>query len=153
MKIIDVLNKKGRGVHKVPADETFRVVIDKLVHHGVGSLVVTAPDNTPVGLITERSVIETLARTGRGTIDATARAMMLFPLPSCRPDDNVRNAMSLMTSQRTRHLIVVDSDETIGIVSLGDLVKYKLQDTELENLVLRDMVGVSQLLSGPDRRG
>ncbi|MGC8536354.1 MAG: CBS domain-containing protein [Rhizomicrobium sp.] len=153
MKIIDVLNKKERAVRKVPAYETLRVVIDQPVHHRVGSLVVTAPDNTPIGLITERSVIETLARTGRGTIDGTARAMMPFPLPSCRPDDNVRNAMSLMTSQRTRHLIVVDSGETIGIVSLGDLVKCKLQDPELENLVLREMVGVSELLSGPDRRG
>lgn len=152
MKIIDVLNKKGHGIHKVLADETLRVVIDQLLHHGVGSIVVTAPDNTPIGLITERSIIEILVHNNWDTIDTCARAMMMSPAPLCGPDDNVRDAMLLMTSRRTRHLIVVDSSRAIGIVSLGDLVKYKLQDTELENLVLRDMVGVNQSLLNTNRR-
>lgn len=151
MKVIDVLNKKGHEFRSVGTDETLRDILSQLVRHNIGSLVVVSATNVPIGLVTERSVIETLAREGEQAIRAIARSVMLSPPLSCHPQDSVRNAMTSMTLRRTRHLLVADGDAFLGIVSLGDLVKYKLQDAELENLVLRDMAAIRQFQ--PDRDG
>lgn len=147
MKIIDVLNKKGHEYYKVPSHEHFSRILELLVKYRVGSLVVTDAHGAAIGLVTERSVIEALTAMGGRAFDATANAIMLSPIPSCRPGDDVRQVMSTMTTHRTRHLIVSDETGTHGIVSLGDLVKYRLQDTELENLVLRDMAGAKRIVS------
>jgi CBS domain-containing protein len=72
---------------------------------------------------------------------------MRSPAPSCRPDQTIREGLEMMTTLRTRHLVVADGAEILGVVSIGDLVKYRLQDAELENLVLRDMAGARSLLS------
>lgn len=150
MKIIDVLNKKGHEYYKVPSHEHFERLLELLSAYRVGSLVVTDAHNTAIGLVTERSVIEALAERGPRAFEATADTVMLSPVPSCRPDDDVRQVMSTMTAQRTRHLIVSDNAGIYGIVSLGDLVKYRLQDTELENLVLRDMAGAKRIVADHD---
>jgi predicted transcriptional regulator len=64
---------------------------------------------------------------------------METPLPTCAPDDKVRQIMQIMTEKRARHLVVRADDETLGLISIGDVVKYHIRDTELENKVLRDM--------------
>jgi CBS domain-containing protein len=105
----------------------------------MGSLVVEDFFGAAIGLVTERSITEALDRIGPRAVDLTASDLMRAPIPTCRPDSTVRAAMAQMTSLRTRHLVVTDNVTTYGIVSLGDLVKWRLQDAELENSVLRDM--------------
>ncbi len=139
MKIIDVLNKKGHGYHTVQSQETLDEVLRRFIKYGIGSLVVNDDNNNPIGVLTERSVIGTFARMGEHAIKAMAGNIMLSPAPSCRPNCSIREAMSMMTMARTRHLIVSDAVGAYGIVSLGDLVSCKLEDTELENLVLKDL--------------
>ncbi|MBU6296722.1 MAG: CBS domain-containing protein [Alphaproteobacteria bacterium] len=147
MKIIDVLDKKGRTYHTIPAHESFSQILKLLVTHGVGSLVVTDSNGATIGIVSERTLIEALSRMGARAFDKTAKSVMRSPVPSCRPDHTIRQGLSTMTTLRTRHLVVCDSAETYGVVSIGDLVKYRLQDTELENLVLRDMAGARHLAS------
>jgi len=148
MKIVDVLNNKGRAFHRIAATETFDQILKSLMTHGVGSLVVTGSAGVVVGLVSERSVIEALSRAGVQAFDAHASSVMRSPAPSCRPDQTIREGLSMMTTLRTRHLVVADGAEILGVVSIGDLVKFRLQDAELENLVLRDMAGARSLLSG-----
>lgn len=150
MKIIDVLNKKGHEYYKVPSHERFGRILELLVGYRVGSLVVAGARDSAIGLVTERSIIEALARMGGRAFGMKASDVMLSPAPSCRPGDDVRQAMSMMTALRTRHLIVADDEGTHGIISLGDLVKYRLEDTELENLVLRDMAGAKRIVTDYD---
>jgi CBS domain-containing protein len=147
MRISDVLNKKSRNIHRVRSEAKLRTFIRAFVDHNVGSLVVNDFFGAAIGLVTERSIIEALDRLGARAVDLTARDLMRTPVPSCRPDSTVRAAMGLMTSLRTRHLVVTDSLGMHGIVSLGDLVKWRLQDAELENSVLRDMA-VARNLAG-----
>jgi CBS domain-containing protein len=140
MRISDVLNKKTRDIHRVRSEAKLRTFIRAFVDHNVGSLVVDDFFGAAIGLVTERSIIEALDRLGARAVDLTARDLMRTPVPTCRPDSTVRAAMGLMTSLHTRHLVVTDNlGMQHGIVSLGDLVKWRLQDAELENSVLRDM--------------
>ena len=145
MKIIDVLNKKGRTYHAISADERFGRILKALVTHGVGSLVATDSSGGAMGIVSERSLIEALSRLGARAFDETAGAAMRSPAPSCRPDHTIRQGLEMMTTLRTRHLVVSDGVEIHGVVSIGDLVKYRLEDTELENRVLRDMAGARHL--------
>ncbi|MDE2112650.1 MAG: CBS domain-containing protein [Alphaproteobacteria bacterium] len=150
MKIIDVLNKKGRKYHKIPPNEKFPRILELLVSHGVGSLVVTDVKGVAIGIVTERSVVEALVRWETAVFEEVAESIMFAPAPSCRPELDVRAAMHTMTSLRTRHLVVRDDMDTYGIVSLGDLVKFRLQESELENVVLRDMAGARRFLAERD---
>jgi len=149
MKIVDVLNKKGHDYCAVGANEMFDQVVRSLVSHGVGSLIVTDPEGAPIGIVSERSLVETFARLGRRAVEETARSVMRTPMPVCRPDLEIREAMAMMTALRTRHLVVADGTNICGVISLGDLVKHRLRDTELENLVLKEMAGAHRLFSDP----
>ncbi len=147
MKIIDVLNKKGRTFHTISTEERFGRILTSLVTHGVGSLVVMDSTGVTIGIVSERSLIEALSRVGARAFDETAKSVMRSPAPSCRPDQTIRQGLEMMTTLRTRHLVVSDGIEILGVVSIGDLVKYRLEDTELENRVLRDMAGARHLAS------
>lgn len=144
MKIVDVLNKKGRTYHKIAAGGTVGKAMELFVRYRIGSLVVVNADDIGVGLVTERSLIESLAKDGPRILWERAGTIMIAPVPACKLDHDVRAALAIMTELRTRYLVVLGEGKTHGIVSIGDLVKHKLADTELENLVLRDMVGARQ---------
>jgi CBS domain-containing protein len=93
----------------------------------------------PVGMISERDVVDAIARLGAGVLDAEVRQLMTSPFRSCRPDDRVETVLATMTMARIRHVPVIEADKLIGIVSIGDLVKHRLDEKELEANVLLDL--------------
>lgn len=147
MIVSDVLRAKGRHVVSAHADTSLAGLLKLMVDAGVGSVIVAGADSVLKGIVTERSIVEAVAKKGPAAFTQAARAFMQSPIPTCRPDDTVRHAMQSMTNARTRHLLVRAGGEALGIVSIGDLVKFRIRDAELENSVLRDIASARMLHS------
>jgi CBS domain-containing protein len=92
-----------------------------------------------LGIFTDRELVRAVARFGTAAIDLPVGRVMLTPAPTCSPDDTVGDVMRLMTDNRVRHVLVLSGGAIVGIVSIGDLVKIRLDDAEMENRVLREM--------------
>lgn len=139
MRVSDVLHAKGGPLVSAAVDTPLSRLLDVMVDAGIGSVVITAADATMMGIVTERSIVEAAARRGPDVFSMAAYSLMRSPIPFCRPDDSVRHAMQVMTNLRTRHLLVASRDDVFGLVSIGDLVRFRIRDAELENSVLRDI--------------
>ena len=138
MKVEGILEAKGRHVETTTPGAELQLVMHKLTTRGIGALVVT--NGTKVeGTISERDIVRGLARHGPRVLDLRVRDVMSRNGPTCSPDDSLQHVMAEMTRTRFRHLPVVDAaGELCGIVSIGDVVKHRLSEMELETRVLRD---------------
>jgi CBS domain-containing protein len=138
LRVENVLEKKGRRVETVRPDASLLLAIHKLTGHNIGALVVTADGLRVEGVLSERDVVRGLARRGAELLDATVSSVMSRGVPVCSPDDLLTTVMGQMTRTRNRHLPVVSEGGLCGIVSIGDVVKYRLEEVELEANILRD---------------
>lgn len=141
MKVNSVLISKGSDVHTVHPLETIQSVIKIFKEKGIGALVVS--DNYVRGIVSEREIILGLAEHGGDFLNKTvAEAMQKTAV--CSPDDELEMVMSRMTTRRVRHLAVFEDGLLCGIISIGDVVKKKLSDLEMETNVLRDAYRASR---------
>jgi CBS domain-containing protein len=138
MRIKDVLTAKGRGVATLWSNRTLRDVVTLFDERNIASVVVTDPQGEPMGLVTDRAVIRALARHGVGALDLPVTRAMAQPFPIVAPDETVSSALKTMTVDRVRHLVVMEEERMIGLVSIGDLVKIRLDDADLERRVLSE---------------
>lgn len=139
MKIQDVVAAKGTQVETVPPDMRLDKVLRLLDERNIAAAVVVDKARHPVGMIFDRLLIRLLSRRGADVLKLTVGEVMLTPAPSCSPDMRVQTAMRIMTDERVRHLVVMSDDGISGIVSIGDLVKSRLTDADLEARVLREL--------------
>ena len=138
MKICAILEAKGTSVATARPDITVASAIRALQEKGIGSLIVTKTGNTVDGLVSERDIVRGLATHGPELLDLPVSEVMTRPVVTCGPDDTVHTAMNEMTRRRVRHLPVVDAGRLCGIISIGDVVKHRLDELEMETNVLRD---------------
>lgn len=138
MKIKHVIDGKGSRVLSVWTSRRLRDVITLLDTENIASLVVTESDGRAVGIISDRDIIHALARRGTEALDDPVRFAMRSPPPMCSSDDTVSTVMRAMSDRRFRHAIVMDGARMAGLVSIGDLVKVRLDDAEIEGRVLRE---------------
>lgn len=139
VKIKDVLAYKGSDIKTISPAARLDLIAELLARLGIASLVVIDSDRRPLGIVTERHALWTIARRGKEAFDLTAADVMESPVPVCSPSDGLRHVMDVMTRRRLRHLLVQENGAVHGIVSIGDLVQAHLRDAEMENRVLRDM--------------
>jgi CBS domain-containing protein len=139
MFISDVLRAKGTHVEKVRPDDRVETAVRKLSEHRIGALVVEDRWMKPVGIFSERDFINATAWRGSAVLDADVETLMSSPIITCRSTDRIDAVLATMTTARIRHLPVVDNNELKGIVSIGDLVKRRLDEKELEASVLLDL--------------
>ena len=139
MLISDVLHEKGREVIEVRATDSVRDAVQKLAAHRIGAVVVENPWMKPVGIFSERDFVNEIARSGEAVLERPVSELMSAPIISCRSSDRIDAALAVMTLGRIRHLPVVDDGVLKGIVSIGDLVKHRLNEKELEANVLREI--------------
>lgn len=139
MLISDVLNKKGRTV--VTAMEAERVgdVVRRLAENRIGAVVVQDQWMHPVGVFSERDFINAIPKHGAAALDLRVRDLMSAPIISCHPSDRVDAVLMTMTLHKIRHVPVIVESALDGIVSIGDLVKHRLDEKELEANVLLDI--------------
>ena len=138
MKVESILKSKGRDVQIVGSEESLVLAVHLLSSRSIGALVVSGDGRAVDGLLSEREVVRGLAKHGAALLDLRVRDVMLRDLPVCSPQDTIRHAMAEMTRSRNRHLPVVDGGALAGLISIGDVVKHRLEELELEASVLRD---------------
>ena len=139
MLISDVLRTKGHHVETIHPADSVELAVRKLAEHRIGALVVEDRWMKPVGIFSERDFVNAVAKYGADALTLTVEKLMSTPIVTCRSDDRVETAMAAMTMAKIRHLPVVDNGQLVGIVSIGDLVKYRLDEKALEANVLLDI--------------
>ena len=137
MKIAEVLRAKGRAVVTIQPEQSVGSAVRVMKQGGVGALVVTRDGSHLIGILSERDVVRALVD-DPAVLERRVADIMTANVVTCTPGDTVTHAMTLMTHGRHRHLPVVVDDRLDGIVSIGDLVKVRLEELELESRVLRD---------------
>jgi CBS domain-containing protein len=138
MKVEDILRKKGRHVETIRPDADVLLAVHKLTMQNIGALVVSRDGERVDGVLSERDVVRGLTRHGAPLLGTSVSTVMSRGVPVCSPGDTLALVMSQMTRTRNRHLPVVDHGKLCGIVSIGDVVKNRLEEVELETNVLRD---------------
>lgn len=136
MKIEDLLRRKRPGVITVKPRATIKNAADKLRMENIAALVVVEGEAI-LGIVSEREIVRALSRHGDEIGSMYVKDIMI-PSIACSPLDGLQHAMSIMTQRRMRHVIVLQDKRLAGIISIGDVVKHRLSDLELETGVLRD---------------
>ena len=140
MKIRDLLATKGDAVESIALDGTVADVVARLTRLGIGALIVSGSTGTVDGIISERDVVRVLAVHGHDALSRRVGDEMSSPVTTCSPDDDVTSLMSLMTERRIRHLPVVEAGRLVGIVSIGDVVKSRVDQLERDRKELLEYV-------------
>jgi CBS domain-containing protein len=138
MSIQSILDHKGSKVVTIAPDTRVGAAALRLRLEHIGAIVITGEDHHIEGILSERDIVEGLTEHGAAVIDLPVSALMSHNVRTCRPDADIRDVMRLMTMHRIRHVPVVENGALRGIVSIGDVVKSRLEDMELETNVLRD---------------
>ena len=138
MLISDVLGVKGDHVVTIRPDQTVKEAVERLAEHRIGAVVVTDFEK-PVGIFSERDLVNRLAKSGIRAYDFEVRELMSAPLITGHPDNTIEHALTLMVHRRIRHLPILGATRMQGLVSIGDLIKYRLDQKELEASVLLDI--------------
>jgi CBS domain-containing protein len=139
MPVADVLHHKGRHVSTVRTVESVEAAIRKLYDERIGALVVLDRWGKLAGMFSERDVLHSLARHGAETLSYEVHELMTPDVTTCAPSDRIDDVMKLMTAHRVRHLPVMEKGELVGLVSIGDLVKHRLDEKAQEAAVLQDI--------------
>ncbi|MBN2973159.1 CBS domain-containing protein [Roseomonas aeriglobus] len=140
MTIAVILGGKGHDVATIDADASVGDAVRLLADKRIGAVPVME-GGTVAGVFSERDVIRYLANDGADVLDRPVRAVMTTPVETIAPGEPVLGALSVMTHRRIRHLPVVDGDALVGIVSIGDLVKHRIDRIEAEAAAMRDYIG------------
>ncbi len=143
MKVIDVLKEKGARVMTVRPDDPVRELVRQLRAERVGAFVVSEDGRHIAGIVSERDVVGCLDQHGRNAPDVKVREIMSKRVITCAPSDSLTAIARKMTENRIRHLPVVEGGLLAGMVSIGDVVKLRLAEMELEASVLRDLAVAS----------
>jgi CBS domain-containing protein len=139
MKVAEILRQKGQDVISVRPTETIDTLSHRLRMARIGAMVVTGEGGALIGIISERDVVHGIAEHGASCLELTVADLMTRRVITCSPEDSVTRISRLMTDNRIRHLPVVSGAGLVGVVSVGDVVKNRLEEMSLEANVLRDM--------------
>ena len=132
MQISTILARKGTEVHTVDSGASLAEAVDLLAEHGIGALVVTGPDRPVAGIISERDIVRELARSGSAAVERTVADVMTRQVHTCEPTATIDELSRTMTEQRIRHVPILDGGRLAGIVSIGDVVKSRLVQLEVQ---------------------
>jgi len=140
MRVRDVLTAKGSSaVFTISPDATVDELLDALAEHNVGALVVSADGRSMSGIVSERDIVRKLRGVDRPR-GATVAQIMTTDVRVCSPDDSFGSLMSAMTELRVRHIPVLEDDEVVGVLSIGDAVKFRMEQLEFERDQLSNYV-------------
>ncbi|HYG86061.1 MAG TPA: CBS domain-containing protein [Azospirillum sp.] len=140
MHVAAILKRKGSNIVTVRPDETISGVTRTLAKHRIGAVLVLDGGGHAVGILSERDIVRGVASEGRGVLDKPISSLMTHELVTCNVTDTTAHVMALMTERRIRHVPAMDGDRLAGMISIGDVVKARLDDAELEVESLRGYV-------------
>ena len=140
MNVETILRTKGQAVATIRPDETVGAAVEALITQNIGALVISEDGERVDGIISERDIVHALARHGTGLLAVRVAEVMTRPVVTCDPTKSVDELMAEMTNRRIRHFPVVRDGRLCGIVSIGDVVKNRLDEIEYEAHSLRSFI-------------
>jgi CBS domain-containing protein len=140
MNVDSILKVKGREVVMIAPDAVVAEAVQLLRRMNIGALVVSADTKRLDGILSERDVVHAIADRGTAALDLSVADLMMRPAVTCVPADTIADLMAEMTRNRIRHLPVVEQGQLIGLVSIGDVVKNRLEEMEFEATSLRQFI-------------
>jgi CBS domain-containing protein len=140
MTVKAILSRKGRDVVTIEPSATLEAAIATLAEHRIGALVVLGADRRVIGVLSERDVVRTFAELGADALTKRLAQVMTREVVTCVEGDTALAIMGLMTKSKFRHIPVVERDQLVGIVSIGDIVKHRLWVMEQESAALREYI-------------
>ena len=135
-----ILKGKGAAVVTAVPGETLHRIAQLIAEYRIGAVLILDKEGRPVGIVSERDIVNAMAASGAAALALTAADAMSRNLMTCKPSDTADEILTVMTHSRVRHLPVMEDGQMIGIVSIGDVVKRKLDDAAAEVGLLRDYV-------------
>jgi CBS domain-containing protein len=144
MSVREILRRKDGQVITISPDMDAGAAARMLIRHGIGGLPVVESNGTILGFLAERDLVRVLDAHPGSIRDLAVREVMTRPAPTCAVDEPLHDVMARMTRKRLRHLIVLDGRTIAGVISVGDLVKFRLEQLETETGVLRDIVAAQR---------
>ncbi len=140
MTVRAILAAKGAHTITIDPNSTVGAAVRLLAHHRIGALLVTGPDQRIVGIVSERDIVQAVATRGAAALELPLTDIMTRKVVTCAPSDTISSIMERMTEGKFRHVPVVEQGRLTGIVSIGDVVKHRLQEMENEQAALRDYI-------------
>ena len=140
MTVKAILHSKGADVVTIDPTATVGVAVKRLAERRIGALLVCGADDRVVGIVSERDIVWALADRGTAVLDDPVSRVMTRKVVSCSLSDHVAAIMEQMTSGKFRHVPVIEQNRLAGIISIGDVVKYRLGEMEVEQAAMRDYI-------------
>jgi CBS domain-containing protein len=143
MTVKAILSRKGGDIVTIAPTASLSAAVKLLAERRIGALVVTGPDNRVAGILSERDIVRTLAERGPVALDDNVAAVMTRKVTTCTEADTIVFIMERMTAGKFRHLPVVDQGKLIGVISIGDVVKYRIEEVEHDADALREYIATA----------
>lgn len=140
MNVKSILDIKGRLVATIAPEATLADAAHMLAAKKIGAVVVTGPGQSVAGILSERDIVRTVSERGAAALDRTVGETMTTRVVTCGEADSIAQLMEQMTSGKFRHLPVVEDGRLVGIISIGDVVKWRLAEIESEHNALKDYI-------------
>lgn len=140
MRVSDILRSKGDEIVTIAPEATLADATATLTSRNFGALVVSSDGTTIEGIVSERDIVRRLAQRGPEALDGTVREAMTVDVRTCERGDSIEQLMRVMTEHRIRHLPVVDGGRLCGVVSIGDVVKRRVEQLETETEHLQSYI-------------
>ena len=140
MNVEGILKTKGAGVVTIERGQQLNHVAKVLTEKRIGAVVIVDETDHVCGVLSERDIVRALSQEGAGALHQAVSVFMTAEVITCQPRDTIDHLMSLMTGRRIRHLPVLDGGKLVGIVSIGDVVKWRIAETESEAASLREYI-------------
>jgi CBS domain-containing protein len=140
MTISIILASKGREVVTIAPSASLASAVGLLVEKCIGAVLILGADRRVVGILSERDVVRALAERGAGALEEPVSQTMTREVSTCNENESVFNIMERMTDERSRHVPVVDQGKLVGIVSIGDVVKHRLQEMERDSAAMHNYI-------------
>lgn len=132
MAVAHILRQKGTSVVTVEPGDSVQTIVDMLARHRIGAVVVVDPSGGIAGIVSERDVVRAMAGDAASVVSKTAKDIMTSKVRTCTPGDSEAELMQLMTEHRIRHLPVIANGRVAGMISIGDVVKLRIESMEAE---------------------
>ncbi|MEX6507773.1 CBS domain-containing protein [Jiella sp. M17.18] len=140
MSVGKILGSKGRDVVTLRPGVTVEEAAKVMAQHKIGAIVLLADDDRVAGIVSERDIVRGLAKAGAQSLTQPVKDVMTMQVTTCTVRTTVHEAMEIMTNGRFRHLPVCEDGKLIGIVSIGDVVKQRIEDAEREAREIREYI-------------
>ena len=139
MRVSEILNNKGSAVVSLPPTASLLQAAALMKRETVGAILIRNSRGQVLGVLSERDLAVAIAELGHNIFSYPVGELMSASVPTAKPGDSVRDVMRIMTERRARHIPVVDAGDVVGIISIGDVLKSRLDEQSQENAVLHDM--------------